>query len=201
MQYPIARIAEKAMVTTHGTWREILYYDGRDASIALVHGVPEGQETVPVRIQSHCIAAFVFNSAECDCRDQMQLAQAYIQAHGQGVVIWLDQDGRGEGHLAWMLAAKLAASEGISESDAYARLGYPNDGRRYVTASHILRDLGVDAVQLLSNNPKKRDELVDHGVHVSDVRSLLAPGTEEQLAQKGLAHPGLTTGPPAEPSP
>lgn len=201
MQYPIARIAEKAMVTRHGIWREILYYDGRDASIALVCGTPESQETVPVRIQSHCIAAFVFDSTECDCRDQMQMAQAYIQAHGCGVVIWLDQDGRGEGHLTWMLAQKLAASEGISESAAYARLGYPTDGRRYVTASLVLNELGVGAVELLSNNPKKRDALTDHGVHVSNVRAIVTPGGEEQLAQKGLTLPSSPSGPATESSP
>jgi GTP cyclohydrolase II len=201
MQYPIMRIAEKAMVTKHGTWREILYYDGRDASIALVYGAPEKQETVPLRIQSHCIAAFVFDSVECDCRDQMQMAQAYIRAHGWGVVIWLDQDGRGEGHLAWMLAAKLAASDDISESVAYARLGYPTDGRRYVTASLILHDLGVDAVELLSNNLKKRDALADHGVHVTSVRAIVPPGSEEQLTQKGLTLPDQTIGPLTESPP
>lgn len=186
MQFPIARLAEKTLNTRYGTWRDILYYDGRHPSMALVHGAPPTDAAVPLRIQSHCMAAFVFNSVDCDCRDQLQMAQSYIQEHGFGLIIWLDQDGRGEGHLAWMLAANLAESEGIIESAAYARLGYPEDSRRYVTAALILRDLGVKSVELLSNNSRKRDALEEHDVNVERVRPIVPPGGEAQLIQKGL---------------
>ncbi len=152
-----------------GTWREIFYYDGLTDSFALVYGQVADQPAVPCRIHSACLSAHVFNSIECDCREQMAIAQAMIQKLGYGVIIWLDQDGRGNGHLALMLAAKLSAETGIPQTDAYRHLGYGVDQRRYLAATAILRDLAVASVRLISNSPAKASALGADGIEVIDM--------------------------------
>src|SRR5689334_16610640 len=104
----VARLAETSLSTRFGTWQEILYHDGQSPTVALVYGEVGQREPVPCRLQSHCLSAFIFNSVECDCREQMEIAQRYIEERGSGVVIWLDQEGRGHGHMACMLASKLS---------------------------------------------------------------------------------------------
>lgn len=168
----IKRLAERFLRTSFGTWREILYYDGQAESIALVYGDVSAEEAVPCRVHSACISAHVFNSVECDCREQMALAQGYIEAHGNGVLIWLDQDGRGNGHLALMLAARLAEEESIPQTEAYVKLGYAGDKRDYRQAAKILRDLRVSSVELLSDSPDKAAGLAERGVVVTGTRSV-----------------------------
>jgi GTP cyclohydrolase II len=170
----IARVAEKNLATRFGTWREILYYDGKAACVALLHGEVTAKEVVPCRIQSHCLSAFVFNSVECDCREQMTMAQSFIQIHGYGIIIWLDQDGRDEGHLACMLASDLSIREKISETEAYQRLGYSPDRRTYLTAASVLRDLGVLSIELLSNNPNKARALEGYGLQVAGMQPVVS---------------------------
>lgn len=94
------KLAERELKTRCGVFREILYYDGQTESIAIVMGEVENESNVMCRIHSSCISAHVFNSVECDCREQMEAAQAMIQKAGKGVVIYLDQEGKGNGHLA-----------------------------------------------------------------------------------------------------
>ena len=167
----IARIAERPLTTRFGTWQEILYYNGVTESFALLYGEITGQPTVPCRIHSACLSAHVFNSVECDCREQMAIAQAMIQKLGYGLIIWLDQDGRGNGHLALMLAAKLAAEMDIPQSEAYQRLGFGVDRRRYLEATAILRDLGVSSIRLISNSPAKASAMGADGIEVIEMLS------------------------------
>jgi GTP cyclohydrolase II len=96
----------------------------------------------------------------------MAISQEYIEKQGSGLVIWLDQDGRGAGHLAFMLAARMAAEKGIAMTEAYRRLGYRDDRRSYLAVPHILRDLNVRSIRLLSNNPNKVSELAQYDVTV-----------------------------------
>jgi GTP cyclohydrolase II len=168
----IVRLAERTLHTIFGDWQEILYYDGGRESIALVYGDVRDQESVLCRIHSDCISAHVFNSVECDCRDQMIMAQTLIQDRGRGVVIWLDQDGRGNGHMALMMAAKLATDRGISQTEAYRQLGFREDARRYTEAGAILDELGVRSIWLLSNSPDKVRDLVDSGLAVAGSEAL-----------------------------
>jgi len=165
----VARLAERPLATMYGVWQEILYYNGRSESIALVYGQVTGQEAVPCRVHSACISSHNFNSIECDCREQMAIAQAMIKEHGRGVIIWLDQDGRGNGHLALMLVANLSAELGIPQTEAYRRLGYGDDQRHYETAAAILGDLEIDSVRLISNNPAKVEALGAGGIDVIDM--------------------------------
>jgi GTP cyclohydrolase II len=102
----------------------------------------------------------------------MILAQGYIQSKGHGIVIWLDQDGRGNGHLALMLAARLAEEESIPQTEAYVKLGYSGDSRDYRQACEILRDLEVSSVQLLSDSPGKADGLARCGIAIASTKSV-----------------------------
>lgn len=165
----VVRLAERPLATRFGTWREVLYYNGLTDSFALIYGQVRDQAAIPCRIHSACLSAHVFNSIECDCREQMAIAQAMIQKVGHGAIIWLNQDGRGNGHLALMLAAKMSAELGIPQTDAYCRLGYGADQRRYLTAAAILRDLGVASVRLISNSPAKATALGADGIDVVDM--------------------------------
>jgi GTP cyclohydrolase II len=147
----ITRLAEGPLHTVFGTFQEILYEDGQRESIALVMGqVDEGQE-IFCRVHAHCVGAHVFNSLECDCREQMALAQALIAHEGRGLIIWLDQEGRGHGHLA-LLRSRALQAQGWSQTEAYLRLGYTADARDYTSAAAILLDLGVRSIRLLTNS-------------------------------------------------
>jgi GTP cyclohydrolase II len=177
----IIRIAEGQLHTKFGTFWEILYYDGQQEMIAIVMGdVQHGQEIL-CRIHSHCVAAHVFNGIDCDCREQMESAQALIEQRGMGVIIWLDQEGRGNGHLALMRSRALQ-EQGISQTEAYVRLGYEADARRYTRAAEILHDLGITSIQLMTNSPQKVAGLQATGINIVSTQPLvLDPGANERL--------------------
>jgi GTP cyclohydrolase II len=150
----IIRLAEGPLHTLFGTFQEVLYDDGQQESIALVMGQVEQGQEILCRVHSQCLAAHVFNSVECDCREQMGLAQSLIAHEGRGLIIWLDHEGRGHGHLA-LLRSRALQAQGWSQTEAYRRLGYASDARDYTSAAAILRDLGVCSITLLTNNPQK----------------------------------------------
>lgn len=177
----IIRLAEGPLHTRFGTFLEVLYYDGQQESIALVMGsVAHGTE-VFCRIHSHCLAAHVFNSIECDCREQMESAQALIEQKGRGVIIWLDQEGRGNGHLA-LLRSRALQEQGLSQTDAYLRLGYAADARQYGRAAEILHDLGITSIVLMTNSPQKIDSLQTAGITIAGTQPLvLDPGVNALL--------------------
>ena len=164
----IREICRGRLETTYGIWEEIIYYDGKDEHIALVHGEVNGAQSVPCRVHSACISAHVFNSTECDCREQMALAQNLVKAHGFGVIVYLEQDGRGNGHVA-KVASESLKRQGLTQSAAYERLGYIPDGRNFTRAAEILRDLGVGSVSLITNNPAKASDLHAANVTVSGI--------------------------------
>jgi GTP cyclohydrolase II len=117
----IIRLAEGALPTRFGTFQEVLYDDGQHESIALLMGeVAEGQEVL-CRVHSSCLAAHAFNSVECDCREPMALAQAVIAQEGRGLIIWLDQEGRGHGHLA-LICSRALQADGLSPTEVYRKL-------------------------------------------------------------------------------
>src|SRR5262245_20057806 len=109
----IVRLAEMPVRTRFGTFHEILYYDGQQELVALVMGQVAQGEHILCRLHSHCFLAHVFNSIECDCREQMEIAQELIERQGTGVIIWLDQEGRGNGHLA-LMKSRVLQEQGMS---------------------------------------------------------------------------------------
>lgn len=167
----IVRLAEGTLKTKFGTYHQVLYYDGQKETIALVLGDVADQENVLCRVHSQCIHGHVFNSIECDCREQMEMSQRLIQEADRGVVIFLEQEGKNNGHMALLLSRKLK-DEGVPQSEAYVKLGYEADARSYVRAAEILRDLGVRSITLLTNNPDKIAQLRDDGLVISGTQSL-----------------------------
>ena len=168
----IIRLAEGYLRTKFGTFLEILYYDGQKESIAIVMGDVRGQDNVLCRLHSHCMSAHLFNSIDCDCREQMELAQAMIEQQGAGVIIWLDQDGRGNGHLA-LVRSRALQEQGLSQTDAYVQLGYAADARQYTRAAAILQELGVQSVVLMTNSPHKTGSLQAAGITIAGTRPLV----------------------------
>jgi GTP cyclohydrolase II len=165
------RLAERELKTKFGVFREILYYDGQTESIAIVMGNVESQKDVLCRIHSSCLTAHVFNSIECDCREQMEMSQAMIQEKGQGVVIWLDQEGKGNGHLA-LMASIPHKKAGMGQSEAYQRAGFETDARSFRPAAEILAELKVKSVVLLTNNPRKAEDLRSWSIDVSGTKEI-----------------------------
>lgn len=160
------RLADRPLDTKYGTFTEILYYDGRKESIALVMGDVAGAQNVICRIHSACIGGHVFNSVECECAAEMASAQAAIAEAGQGVIIYLDQEGKGNGHLALMKSIPFKKA-GHSQADAYEMAGFERDARSFRPAAAILEDLGVRSVVLMTGNTGKAKELSDLGITVS----------------------------------
>jgi GTP cyclohydrolase II len=167
----IIRLAEGPLQTRFGTFNQILYYDGQKETVAIVMGDVTHKENVLCRVHSHCISAHVFNSIECDCREQMEMAQHLVQEAGCGVIIWLDQEGKNNGHMALLLSRQLK-SEGLSQADAYVQLGYSEDARSYIRAAEILRELNVRSITLMTNNPEKVSQLRHDGLVIAGIQPL-----------------------------
>ena len=165
----IFRLKERDLETKFGVFREVLYYDGQKESIAIVMGEVENQEDVLCRIHSSCVSAQVFNSIECDCREQMESSQAMIERAGKGIIIYLDQEGKGNGHLALMesIGHKKA---GVPQGEAYEKAGFEKDARSFRPAAEILADLNVESVILITGNAGKADDLRKMGIKVSGIK-------------------------------
>lgn len=165
------RLAEREIATRFGTFTEILFYDGQSESIALVMGEVSGREDVLCRIHSACFGGHVFNSVECECAGEMAAAQAAVQKAGRGVIVYLDQEGKGNGHLALMKSIPFKKA-GFSQAEAYEKAGFVADARSFRPAAEILSDLGIGSVVLLTGNPEKADELRRYSIAVSRVLEL-----------------------------
>lgn len=165
------RLAERQLETRYGIFTEILYYDGQCESIALVMGDVVGKEDVLCRIHSACIGGHVFNSIECECADEMAAAQAAIQNAGGGVIVYLDQEGKGNGHLALIESIPFKKA-GHSQGEAYKLAGFEADARSFRPAAEILADLAVGSVILITNNPEKSEELRRASINVSGTRGI-----------------------------
>ena len=168
----IVKIAEGNLKTKYGEFQESLYYDGQKESIALTMGRIEGAENVLCRVHSACLFGHYFNSIECDCREQMEISQQLIQRQGIGIIILLDQEGKGNGHFALLNSVKYKR-EGIKQSDAYEVVGFIKDARDFRSAAKILKDLGVKSIKMLTDNPDKIDTLTQFGIHVVGVAPIV----------------------------
>ncbi len=168
------RVAETSLPTDHGDFRAYGYRVSIDGSehLALVHGdlaaAQERGEAVLTRVHSECLTGDTFGSHRCDCGPQLREAMGRIVAEGCGVVVYLrGHEGRGIGLVSKLQAYALQDS-GRDTVDANLDLGLPADARHYGTATQILRDLGVQSVRLLTNNPDKTSSLEDYGVPVKE---------------------------------
>lgn len=168
----VAKLAEESLQTKYGTFKEVLYYDGQRESIALVMGNVSGGENILCRMHSSCLHGHVFNSIECVCREQMEMTQQMIQDAGTGIIIWLEEEGKGNGHLA-LMKSKVYKRAGMLQGAAYEAAGYQKDARDYTVAAKILLDLGVKSVRLVTDNPEKANALTNKGIKVTGIQSLI----------------------------
>ena len=165
----IVKLAEGNLQTKWGTYHEMLYYDGQRESIALVMGEVSGEEDILCRVHSSCLFAHAFNSIECDCREQMEISQQLIQQVGRGIIIWLEQEGKGNGHFA-LLKSVAHKRQGLKQADAYEAVGFKKDARDFRAAAEILQDIGVGSIRMLTNNPRKVETLTQFGIKVTGTR-------------------------------
>ena len=172
--YRIERMACSSIPTLWGGFKLCLYSNNQDNKehLALVMGQVEHQEQVLTRLHSECLTGDVLGSLRCDCGEQLKRAMQLIGELGQGVIIYLRQEGRGIGLLNKLRAYNLQ-DEGYDTVDANLMLGHAADERDYTPAALMLRDLKVHSVRLLTNNPAKVDALYGLNVRVVERVPLL----------------------------
>jgi 3,4-dihydroxy 2-butanone 4-phosphate synthase/GTP cyclohydrolase II len=175
----VKRAAAASLPTEHGEFRVIAYESGIDGEthVALVNGEIGDGENVLVRVHSKCLTGDVFHSARCDCGPQLDAAMQRIAEEGRGVLLYLNQEGRGIG-LANKIRAYELQDQGLDTVEANERLGFKADQRDYGIGVQILKDLGVKSMRLLSNNPRKLVGLEGYGLSVAEWLPLEIPASE-----------------------
>ncbi|MFT4899132.1 MAG: 3,4-dihydroxy 2-butanone 4-phosphate synthase/GTP cyclohydrolase II [Flavobacteriales bacterium] len=163
----IERQIDVKMPTKSGDFDLVAFTQKTDGKehIALTKGTWEENEAVLVRVHSSCVTGDIFGSCRCDCGPQLEKSMEMIEKEGKGVVLYMNQEGRGIGLINKLKAYKLQ-EEGFDTVEANIELGFQGDERDYGVGAQILRNLGVRKMRLLSNNPKKRAGLVGYGLEI-----------------------------------
>jgi 3,4-dihydroxy 2-butanone 4-phosphate synthase / GTP cyclohydrolase II len=175
----VRRVASAALPTGPGEFRVIAYESliDQETHVALVKGEIGNGKEVLVRVHSRCLTGDVFHSVRCDCGPQLDAAMERIEAEGRGVLLYLNQEGRGIG-LANKIRAYELQDQGFDTVEANERLGFKADQRDYGIGVQILKDLGVRSMRLLSNNPRKLVGLEGYGLSVAEWIPLEIPASE-----------------------
>jgi 3,4-dihydroxy 2-butanone 4-phosphate synthase/GTP cyclohydrolase II len=175
----VRRVAVANLPTDHGDFRIAAYESliDHETHVALVRGDIGDGEGVLVRVHSRCLTGDVFHSARCDCGAQLDAAMERIAQEGRGVLLYLNQEGRGIG-LANKIRAYELQEQGLDTVEANERLGFKPDQRDYGIGVQILKDLGVRSMRLLSNNPRKLVGLEGYGLSVAEWLPLEIPASD-----------------------
>lgn len=170
----IAAIAD--LPSRFGQFQVVAFYNNRDGKehAAFVHGDVTDVEDVPVRLHSECLTGDMAGSLRCDCRDQLEAAMRAIGAMDKGVLLYLRQEGRGIGFINKIRAYSLQDS-GYDTVQANLALGFRDDEREYSVAAHMLESLKIKSIQLMTNNPKKMNDLTQFGVKITERIPLVIP--------------------------
>jgi 3,4-dihydroxy 2-butanone 4-phosphate synthase / GTP cyclohydrolase II len=176
----VHRVAEARLPTEHGEWHIVGYSNDVDAHehVALVYGEVAGVEGVLVRIHSKCLTGDVFHSLRCDCGWQLDKAMEMIAKEGRGVVVYLDQEGRGIGLLNKLKAYELQ-DRGADTVEANEQLGFKPDLRNYGIGAQILLDLGLTSIRPITNNPRKMVGLEGYGIRLGERVPIVQPSHDE----------------------
>jgi 3,4-dihydroxy 2-butanone 4-phosphate synthase/GTP cyclohydrolase II len=175
----VTKVAEADLPTEHGPFRIHGYVSSIDGEthVALVCGEIGDGDDVLVRVHSKCLTGDVFHSARCDCGPQLESAMQRIAREGRGVLLYLNQEGRGIG-LANKLKAYALQDDGLDTVEANERLGFKPDQRDYGIGAQVLRHLGVRTMRLLTNNPRKFVGLQGYGLSVASTLPLEIPASD-----------------------
>lgn len=176
----VHRAAEARLPTPLGEWTVVGYQNDVDKAehVALVYGDVAARDAVLVRMHSRCLTGDVFHSARCDCGWQLENAMRQMVDEGAGVVVYLDQEGRGIGLLNKLRAYALQ-DQGHDTVEANQQLGFQPDLRNYGIGAQILLDLGLSKIKVLTNNPMKLVGIEGYGLTVSERVPIVPPRTEE----------------------
>jgi len=179
----VHRVAEANLPTPEGDFKVVGYRNdvNEREHVALVHGAVAGKEDVLVRVHSKCLTGDVFGSGRCDCGAQLHAAMRQVVEAGAGVIVYLDQEGRGIGLLNKLRAYELQ-DEGHDTVEANEALGFPPDLRNYGIGAQILADLGLHSIRIMTNNPKKLAGLEGFGLKISGRVPLVTAATGSNRA-------------------
>ncbi|MBX7243540.1 MAG: bifunctional 3,4-dihydroxy-2-butanone-4-phosphate synthase/GTP cyclohydrolase II [Bacteroidia bacterium] len=186
----IKREIEVQLPTEHGDFELFAYRqtNTEEIHLALVKGSWEENEPIMVRVHSSCVTGDIFGSCRCDCGPQLVSAMEMIEKEGKGVILYMNQEGRGIGLINKLKAYKLQEN-GRDTVEANLELGFKMDSRDYGVGAQILRDLGVKKMKLITNNPKKRAGLIGYGLEiVENIPIIISPNphNEKYLLTKKL---------------
>jgi 3,4-dihydroxy 2-butanone 4-phosphate synthase/GTP cyclohydrolase II len=182
----VHRVAEARLPTHFGTWKIFGYRNDVDTHehVAITHGDIGDGEDVLVRMHSKCLTGDVLHSMRCDCGWQLDTAMKMIQAEGRGVIVYLDQEGRGIGLLNKLKAYELQDA-GADTVEANEQLGFAPDLRNYGIGAQILLDLGLHSIRPITNNPRKMVGLEGYGLRVHERVPIVQPENTENAGYLG----------------
>jgi 3,4-dihydroxy 2-butanone 4-phosphate synthase/GTP cyclohydrolase II len=184
----IEEVVRVDMPTKYGHFKLVAFREKhtQNEHLALIKGEWDKEEAVLVRVHSSCFTGDILGSLRCDCGEQLELAMQMVEKEGKGVVLYMNQEGRGIGLLNKLRAYKLQ-EEGMDTVEANLHLGFPMDKRDYGVGAQILRYLGITNIRLISNNPRKRSGLSGYGLEIVDtvpVKIKPNPHNEKYLKTK-----------------